>query len=40
MNFNTYKASWALQWQPEGKIGLHNIQIGPPNHTLTLIAKS
>jgi len=25
-----YKSTWALQWQPQGKIGLHDIQISPP----------
>jgi hypothetical protein len=28
--------TWALQWQPQGKIGWHDTQIGPPNHALTL----
>jgi hypothetical protein len=26
-----------MQWQPQGKIGWHDIQIGPPNHALTHI---
>jgi hypothetical protein len=28
--FQIYKSTWALQWQPQGKIGLHDIQIDPP----------
>jgi hypothetical protein len=24
INFKIYKAMWALQWQPEGRIGLHD----------------
>ncbi len=28
--------TWALQWQPQGKIGWHDTQIEPPNHALTL----
>jgi hypothetical protein len=31
----TYKATWALQWQPQGKIRWCDTQIGPPNHALT-----
>jgi hypothetical protein len=34
--------TWALQWQPQGKIGWRDTQIGPPNHasTLTSIMKN
>jgi hypothetical protein len=27
--------TWPLQWQPQGKIGWHDTQIGPPNHAST-----
>jgi hypothetical protein len=30
IKFNIYKATWALQWQPQGKIGFCDTQIGPP----------
>jgi hypothetical protein len=30
INFEIYKTTWALQWQPQGKFGLHDTQIGPP----------
>ncbi len=34
--FKTYKATWALRWQPQRRIGWHDTQIGPPNHASTL----
>jgi hypothetical protein len=37
INFKTYKATWTLQWQAQGKIGWHDTQIGPPNHASTLL---
>jgi len=31
--------TWALQWQPQGKIGWCDTQVGPPNHASTLLEK-
>jgi hypothetical protein len=28
---------WTLQWQPQGIISWHDIQIGSPNHASTLL---